>query len=214
MLYLGDHPVSLSLAARSTPALVQPKPWQLPTQGLAVFHGEGEAARLSHYFLPRILAAGKQILYLDGANRIDPLLIARLARQRGQQPSEFNRRIQVARAFTCFQLTELLARVPSALQEFPADIVIVTALPDLYFDEDVREAEARISFEQALRELKRLARQPLSVAVFSDATTFATSRRRFFDQLTACADQVWRFEMRADSKPQLICERAQPRLPH
>ncbi len=206
--------MSLPLRIRSASAPIQPTPWRLPAQGIAVFHGEGEAARLSHYFLPQVLAAGKQILYLDGANRIDPLLIARLARQRGQQPSEFNRRIQVARAFTCFQLTELLARVPRALQEFPADVLIVTALPDLYFDEDVREAEARISFEQALRELKRLARQPLSVAVFSDATTFATPRRRFFTQLTACADQVWKFTVQADSKPQLICERAQPRLPH
>ena len=214
MLSLGACPVSLPLPVRSFSLPTHPKPWQLPTQGLAVFHGEGEATRLSHYFLPRILAAGKQILYLDGANRIDPLLIARLARQRGQQPSEFNRRIQVARAFTCFQLTELLARVPRALQEFPANVLVVTALPDLYFDEDVREAEARISFEQALRKLRRLARQPLSVAVFSDATTFATPRRRFFDQLTACADQVWRFEMRADSKPQLICERPKRRLPH
>ncbi len=214
MLYPGACPVSLSLPVRSFSLPTHSKPWQLPTQGLAVFHGKGEAAWLSHYFLPRILAAGKQVLYLDGANQIDPLLIARLARQRGQQPSEFNRRIKVARAFTCFQLTELLARVPRALQEFSAHIVIVTALPDLYFDEDVREAEARISFEQALRELKRLARQPLSVAVFSDAPSFATPRRRFFDQLTACADQVWKFTVRADSKPQLICERAQPRLPY
>jgi len=205
--------VSLPPAVRSASASVQPTPWRLPVQGLAVFHGEGEAARLSHYFLPRLLAAGKQVLYLDGANQIDPLLIARLARQRGHQPSEFNRRIQVARAFTCFQLTELLARVPRALQQFPANVLIVTALPDLYFDEDVREAEARISFEQALRELKRLAQQPLSVAVFSDATTFATPRRRFFDRLTACADQVWKFEVETDSKPRLICERAQPRLP-
>ncbi len=214
MLYLGACPVSLSLPVRSFPLPTHPKPWRLPVRGLAVYHGEGEAARLSHYFLPRVLAAGKQILYLDGANQIDPLLIARLARQRGHQPSEFNRRIQVARAFTCFQLTELLARVPRALQEFPVHALIVTALPDLYFDEDVREAEARISFEQALRRLRRLARQPLSVAVFSDASTFTTPLRRFFDQLAACADQVWRFEMRADSTPQLICEHAQRQLPH
>ncbi len=214
MLYLGACPVSLPLPVRSFSLPTHPKPWRLPVRGLAVFHGEGEAARLSHYFLPRILAAGKQVLYLDGANQIDPLLIARLARQRGQQPSEFNRRIQVARAFTCFQLTELLARVPRALQQFPADIVIVTALPDLYFDEDVRDGDAHASFEQALRKLRRLARQSLSVAVFSDAPSFATPRRRFFNQLTACADQVWKFEVRADSKPQLICERAQQQLPH
>jgi hypothetical protein len=39
--------------------------------------------RLSHYFLPRLLFAKKQILYLDGANQISPLLLARFARERG-----------------------------------------------------------------------------------------------------------------------------------
>lgn len=195
----------------SAPARLQP--WRLPARGLTVFHGAGNAARLSHYFLPRLLVEGKRVVYLDGANRIDPLLIARFARQRGQEPSAFNRRIRVARAFTCFQLTELLARVPGALRRFPADILIVTALPDLYFDEDVREGDARACFEQALKRLRRLAQPPLSVAVFSDARSFVTARRRFFGQLTAHADQVWKFEVQANDKLTLTCERVRPRLP-
>ncbi len=206
--------MALPFTTRGFPAPAQLKPWRLPAQGLVVFHGEGETARLSHYFLPRLLAAGKRVLYLDGANRIDPLLIARFARQHGREPFAFNQCIKVARAFTCFQLTELLARVPRVLQQFPANVLVVTALPDLYFDEDVREGDARASFHQALRGLRRLGRQPLSVAVFSDAPSFTTPRRRFFTQLTACADQVWKFEVETDSKPRLICERARPRLPH
>jgi hypothetical protein len=43
--------------------------------------------RLSHYFLPRLLFAKKQILYLDGANQISPLLLARFARERGVDPN-------------------------------------------------------------------------------------------------------------------------------
>lgn len=188
------------------------QPWRLPAQGLAVFYGEGCAARLSHYFLPRTLLAGNHVLYLDGANQVDPLLIARFARQRGYEPSEFNRRIKVARAFTCFQLTELLGRVQDALPAFPADVLIITALPDLYFDEDVPEAHACVSFQQALRELRRLVHVPLPVAVFSNALSFTTPRRRFFDRLTGCADQVWNFAVQADGKPQLTCERAHPRV--
>ncbi len=199
----------------ATPSLRLPvagQPWRLPAQGLAVFQGEGCAARLSHYFLPRVFLAGKHVLYLDGANRVDPLLIARFARQRGREPAEFNRRIKVARAFTCFQLTELLARVPRALRAFPADILIVTAFPDLYFDEDVPDGAAYASFGQALQHLKRL-RASLPVAVFSDAASFTTPRRRLFDRVVAGADQVWRFTLQADGKPQLLCERSCLRLP-
>src|SRR5438876_9877891 len=80
----------------------------------------------------RSLFAKKQILYLDGANQINPLLLARFARERGVDPSSVNSLIRVARAFTCFQLTELVRRVPKTLEKCLADVLIVTALPDLY----------------------------------------------------------------------------------
>ena len=143
-----------------------------------MFYGRPETPRLFHYFLPRLLSEGKQVLCLDGANRFDPLLIARLARQRGIAAAEFNRRIRVARAFTCFQLTELLVRVPRFVEKFAADALIVTALPDLYFDEDVRDRDAAVAFRHALDALRALAPLPLGVAVFSDATSFAGAAPR------------------------------------
>ena len=64
-----------------------PKPWVLPDRALTLFYGCPEMPRLSHYFLPRLLFAEKRILYLDGANQISPLLLARFARERGVEPS-------------------------------------------------------------------------------------------------------------------------------
>src|SRR5207249_11292668 len=163
-------------------------PWVLPRRALTVFYGCPEMPRLSHYFLPRLLFAKRQILYLDGANQISPLLLARFARERSVEPSSVNSLIRVARAFTCFQLTELVRRVPKTLGKFPADVLIVTALPDLYFDEDVRDREARASFEHALEGLVNLAPLSLSIAIFSDATSFKTNRRDFFRRLRTQAD--------------------------
>jgi len=137
--------------------LSPPRPWQLPAHGLAVFHGPGDVARLSHYFLPRLLMQGKRVLFLDGANSADPRLIARFARERRVPFAQFNQQIEIARAFTCFQLTELIARVPQFLENFPAEALIVTAFPDLYYDEDVRDWDARIAFEQGLANLRRWA---------------------------------------------------------
>ena len=134
---------ALSVAASWTP---ESQPWRLPQRGLAVFHGAGNVARLSHYFLPRLLMEGKRVLFLDGANSADPRLLERFARERNVPFAQFNRGIQIARAFTCFQLTELIARVPKFLADFPAEVVIVTAFPDLYFDEDVRDWDARVAF--------------------------------------------------------------------
>jgi hypothetical protein len=198
-----------------------PRPWTLPQRGLAVFHGDKDTARLSHYFLPRLLLEGKRVLMLDGANGADPRLLERLARQRRAPFEQFSRQMQIARAFTCFQLTELVARVPRFLTGFPAEALIVTAFPELYYDEDVRDWDAQVAFEQALANLQRLAcvktqpsppwggGWPLTVAVFSSATTFMPSpaRRRFFEKVCAAGSEVWQFNSNAGGKLGLVCSK-------
>src|SRR6202795_1693536 len=166
--------MNLPIAASSGETQSSQRPWVLPSRALTLYYGCPEMPRLSHYFLPRILLEEKRILYLDGANQVSPLLIARFARERGLAPSAFNCLIRVSRAFTCFQLTELIRRVPKFLETFDANILVVTALPDLFFDEDVRDREARASFEHALEGLGKLAALPLCIAVFSDANSFKT----------------------------------------
>lgn len=193
------------------------QPWRLPARGLAVFHGEADTARLSHYFLPRLLLRDRRVLFLDGANSADPRLLERLARQRGADFHQLCRNLQIARAFTCFQLSELITRVPQFRREFPAEVVLVTAFPELYYDEDIRDADARISFERALRDLTRwagcvaAAHAPVAVAVFSTASQAgalpAPARRHFFPRLLAAATEVWRFREQQDGRLELNCER-------
>ena len=205
--------MSLPISASNAEQPEVKNPWVLPNRALTVFYGCPEMARLSHYFLPRLFFARKQILYLDGANQISPLLLARFARERGVDPSSVNSLIRVARAFTCFQLTELVRRVPKTLEKFPADVLIVTALPDLYFDEDIRDREARASFEHALEGLCNLAPLSLSIAVFSDATSFKTKRRDFFQRLRNQADQVVKVESTPENKLSFTREKNTPLLP-
>jgi hypothetical protein len=199
---MNTHPI---------PVHASPSPivWELPGKGVSIFYGLPEALRLFHYFLPRAILQGKQILCLDGANRFDPLLIARFARERKLGSAEFGQRIRIARAFTCFQLTELLVRMPRLLQTFPAQIVIVTALPDLYFDEDVREREAIASFQRALQALKAA---ELPVAVFTDATSSRSPRRVLFQQLMAGANHIFRFTEQEGTGLTLISEKPAPTI--
>jgi hypothetical protein len=205
--------MSLPISASNVEQPAVQNPWVLSNRALTVFYGCPEMPRLSHYFLPRLLFAKKQILYLDGANQISPLLLARFARERGVEPSTVNSLIRVARAFTCFQLTELVRRVPKTLERFSADVLIVTGLPDLYFDEDVRDREARASFEHALEGLATVAPLSLSIAVFSDATSFKTKRRDFFQRLRNQADHVVKVESTPENKLSFTREKSTPLLP-
>ena len=204
--------MNLPLAGSSGETQPSQKPWVLSSRALTVYYGCPEMPRLSHYFLPRVLLAEKRILYLDGANQVSPLLIARFARQRGLEPSAFNRFIRVSRAFTCFQLTELIRRVPKVLATFDPNVLIVTALPDLFFDEDVRDREARASFEHALEGLREIAPLPISVAVFSDATSYKTKRRDFLQRLCKEANEVVKVEARPGDELSFTREKAAPLL--
>src|SRR5216684_9074773 len=211
---VGRHvAMSLPISASNAEQTAVQNPWVLSDRALTVFYGCPEMPRLSHYFLPRLLFAEKQILYLDGANQISPLLLARFARERGVDSSTANSLIRVARAFTCFQLTELVRRVPKTLERFSADVLIVTALPDLYFDEDIRDREARASFEHALEGLANVAPLSLSLAVFSDATSFKTKRRDFFQRLRTQADHVVKVQSTPENKLSFTREKDTPLLP-
>src|SRR5580700_10089001 len=214
LLPCGGRHIGMSslISAPSTEQPAVQNPWILSSRALTVFYGCPEMPRLSHYFLPRLLFAEKQILYLDGANQISPLLLARFARERGVEPSAVNSLIRVARAFTCFQLTELVRRVPKTLERFSADVLIVTALPDLYFDEDVRDREARASFEHALEGLQQLAPLQLPIAVFSDATSFKTKRHDFFKKLRNQADHIVKVESDSESSLSFTREKDTPLL--
>src|SRR5258708_2239291 len=204
--------MNLPVALSRTDGQSSPKPWILPSRALTLFYGCPEMPRLSHYFLPRVLHEEKKILYLDGANQISPLLIARFARERGLDPSVFNCLVRVSRAFTCFQLTELIRRVPKFLQTFDANVLIVTALPDLFFDEDVRDREARASFEHALEGLREIAPLPISVAVFSDVISYKTTRRDFLQTLRKQANEVVKVEARSGDELSFTCEKTAPLL--
>jgi hypothetical protein len=204
---MNSHIVSVNTEVSTSSKL-----WALSERTVTVFYGCPRTPRLSHYFLPGIFMARHQVLYLDGANQISPFLIAEFARKCQQEPSSFNSLIRVSRAFTCFQLTELIRRAPKFLEKFPAQVVMITALPDLYFDEDVREPEARAAFERALEALQHPALQQLSVVVFSDATSIQTKRKTLFQQLIAQADRVVRIAAQPDTTLAFICEKEKSQL--
>ncbi len=200
----GDTPMNAVSAL--TPATT--KPWHLPAKGLVVFEGEHHTARLSQYFLPSLIRRDKGILILDGANSVDPRLMAKLSERRGISFQQFNQQVRIARAFTCFQLTELISRVPQFLSEFRFQTLMVTALPELYFDEDVSDWDARVAFRRAMSHLSCWLRQcpsPFAIALFSSALTFSPlgPRKHFLEQVRSIATELWRFTQGQDGKLQL-----------
>ncbi len=147
--------------------------------GVTFFHGHEQSSRLAHYFLAAPLSRGETVLFLDAANCFDPFQVAKFARRCGREPKEFLERVRVSRAFTCFQMAELVERTPEAARRFGARCVVLTGFPDIFDDEEIPAAQARAAFIRIQPHFRRWAALRLRALAFSDRAAHATPLRRW-----------------------------------
>jgi len=171
--------------------------------GVTFFHpstslragGLEQSSRLAHYFLATPLARGETVLFLDAANCFDPFKVAKFARRCGREPKEFLERVRVSRAFTCFQMAELVERTPEAARRFGARCVVLTGFPDIFDDEEIPAAQARAAFARIRPHFRRWAALHLRALVFSDRAAHASPLRRWLmRELGRWAAAVYRLE--------------------
>jgi hypothetical protein len=133
------------------------------------------------------LALGGPVRVLDGGNRFAAYPLARTVRRYSSQLEEVMRRVQIARAFTCYQMLALLAQ--------SSEVPIPTLVLDLiatFLDESVALIERRYLLRQATDHLLRLSQQA-PVAVSSSPLT-ADQPGDLLQTLVETADHIVRFE--------------------
>ncbi len=163
--------------------------------GLAFFFNHPQSSRLSHYFLAAPLLRGETVLFLDAANCFDPYRIVALARKWRRFPRDLLRSIRVSRAFTCFQMAELIERTAAAARGYGSRCVVLTGFPDIFDDEEIPPAEAKSVFSRALSVLRRWRSLRLAALAFSDLPLQPTPLRAWLvRQLAREATAVYRFE--------------------
>ena len=185
--------------APPTPAFTGPARrllWVLANRpALVVVGGHPQSSRLSHYFLAAPLLRGEAVLFLDAANCFNPYRLVAFAEQCRRPPAELLTRVRVSRAFTCFQLAELIERTPAAAQRYRARHVVLTGMPDIFDDEELAPAEVKSVFTRALGTLGRWPREGLTALAFSDEPARRSPLRAWLNRaLAAHATAVYRLE--------------------
>jgi len=132
---------------------------------------------------------GEHVGVIIGHNRFALHTFTRLAHDHGGDPASLLDRIELSRAFTCYQLhRRVLTLNASAVRRWRA--LYVLGLLDTFYDESVKPHEAARLLNETLAQLKRIARAGLSVLI-----TFSPPResgRENFSQLVARAvDEYW-----------------------
>jgi hypothetical protein len=142
-----------------------------------------DGRRLMNALAARLALEGP-LQVLDGGNSLDVYTIARIARQQAARPEAVLQRVHIARAFTCYQMSSLLAE--HCDRPIPTLVLDVLAT---FYDENVRLEERRRLLELGLAALRRLSRQ-VPVAV-SASPVEATQPIELLRRLAAVADQCW-----------------------
>ena len=129
------------------------------------------------------LALEGPLQVLDGGNSLDVYAIAHLARQSGARPDTILQRITIARAFTCYQMSSLLAgHCKSPLPTLVFDML------STFYDENIRIDERLRLLGQSLAALRRLSRQaPVAVS----ACPVGAKPDELLKRLARAADQRW-----------------------
>jgi hypothetical protein len=166
------------------------------------------APRAANHLLLELIAALAQrgpVRVLDGGDRFQAHAVARaLAFQAHASDGAIHHRhalgrIQLARAFTCYQMVALL----QDLSEVDVPIVVLDLLATFY-DESVSLVESQRLLRASLACLSRLsARAPLAVS--ARAPRQGGERAALLDRLASAAGRVWRTEPpESPSQPRLF----------
>ena len=148
------------------------------------------------------LALRGRLLLLDGGNCFDVYRCnTTIARALGDQTAELPailERIQLARAFTCYQMQSLLRETPAQ----PVATIVLDFL-STFHDESVAAGESLRLLEACVDQLRRLNRlAPVAVSTRSEALTH---RPELLRTLQSAAGQVWTLEKHVPpSQPQLL----------
>jgi len=134
------------------------------------------------------LGLSGRVHIIDAGNRFDPYAIARLVRRQTGELDAVLGNIDVARAFTPYQVLALLEA--QAAEAVP---IIVLDLLATFADENVRYIERSRLLDGCIVQLQRLSGRS-SVLVTTPAYAIAALPGDFPARLAAAAHKVWRFD--------------------
>lgn len=177
-----------------------PNPWPLaPTPSLLAFGGAMRP--LTAAAAAWGVAQGLRVFVVDAANRFDPYQLVREGRRRGLAPDQVLNRVQVARAFTCHQLVQLVQEgLPAALAGVAPALVIVLGPCSLFYDEQVPLAERRRLFRTLMGALAGIKKR--AVLWFLQPELPPQVANQHFGRLLArLADQVMRVGANRRAEP-------------
>ena len=156
--------------------------------------------RLALYGITLITTDGFAVWVLDGANSFNAYVVARLARRWGFAPEPILERIKLSRAFTGYQMNELVTRrLASALGPPQRTAVFCLGLLETFYDEDVKLIDAVRMIRMISATFAALAQRGYTILITArEPRAEQKERLVLLNLLKASAQRVERIHIPAD----------------
>jgi len=137
-----------------------------------------------------------RVVYVDGGNTFDLYAVSAIAQEYGLDPKSVLEKILVSRAFTAYQLTELVfEKLEAASKRYRSKLVVISDITGLFLDRDVPKIEGRDLFLKMTQHLLDLASRRRAVVVASYFPRSYCRKNLFLESvLLARANVVIRFQ--------------------
>ena len=150
------------------------------------------AAELATHIISRAVCRNKQIRFICGDNRFDPYFVTRFAKGMKKKPEDALRSILIARAFTAYQLCELVNRLDPATGSH--NLTIISGPCSIFLDEDISFVDAARLFYRMLWRVVELAQSGMTVLLAQSSIPAVTRRAYFLTDLCRAADVILRYD--------------------
>jgi hypothetical protein len=134
--------------------------------GIALICGDEIPRGLIFKPIAQLAGSGQPVYVVDGDNVFRSYPIAHYARDLKLDPRVALAQVQVSRAFTCYQLAEIVERLSHRAETLRCSGIVCLGLLSTLYDEDVAWPEAQRLLQEVIAHLKVLAeRWPVIVTV-------------------------------------------------
>lgn len=118
------------------------------------------------YYMREVFSEKQRIVVVDGANMFDPYLISEISVKMSLNPYEVLENIFIARAFTPFQMLELLKRSVRLYYQNKKFIFVFIGLTTLLDDDNISNIHARKILNQSIGYLNKIIKPIVTVNDF------------------------------------------------
>ena len=167
-----------------------------PPGKIGLLYGDSSIYPTTTIVASEIIKRNGGVVFVDGANRVDPYYLAKLARYQNINPTTVLNKAYVARAFTFYQLDVTITDgLLEFIQSVNASSVIVLGLLDLVDDEQVPLRDVYDILQRVQATFKTLANNGISTLMVSKIPHFQLrDRNSLFSILQENADIIYKVE--------------------